>query len=433
MAEKTVIYWVSRALRTVENPALIHSQQLALEHGHRLIVVFNLYPDFPCANLRNMDFLLQGLVEMSQKLKRFNIPLLLLEGDAEKNFLELMATQDVYAIITEHQVLKPVLNAQDRVRARCGENGVSFRTINTACVVPVEIASPKMEYAAKTFRPKIMGVYQEYLQPIPTLIPHPQEIKEDVFDDVQYQSLLRKYPQWHTITKSTMIPGEDAALRQLDTFIRESLMNYDRRNEVDANGQSKLSAYLHFGMISPVKMIRDVEASGHPNAGLFVEEAMVRRELAENYCHYCKDYDSLDGAWGWAKATLQQHQSDPREYFYTFEEFRDAKTHDKLWNYCQKQVVETGYLHSYLRMYWAKMVLFWSKDARQAVETLIRFNDTYFLDGRDPNGYTGILWSVAAVHDRPWFDKPVHGLIRAMGSEGTLRKTKLKLEEEKIV
>jgi len=174
-------------------------------------------------------------------------------------------------------------------------------------------------------------------------------------------------------------------------------------------------------------MIRDVENSHHENAPLFIEEALVRRELAENYCHYCKDYDSIQGAWTWAKNTLNQHINDPRDYIYTQHEFENALTHDELWNMCQRLVREDGYLHSYLRMYWAKMVLNWTETPQKAIEILIHLNDKYMLDGRDPNGYTGIMWSVAAVHDRPWFDRPVIGLIRAMGKDGTLKKTKIKL------
>jgi deoxyribodipyrimidine photo-lyase len=180
-------------------------------------------------------------------------------------------------------------------------------------------------------------------------------------------------------------------------------------------------------MLSPLKMIRDVENSQNVNAPLFVEEALIRRELAENYCHYCKDYDSLDGAWTWAKNSLLKHLNDPREYTYTLDQFEKALTHDILWNKCQNMIIEDGYLHSYLRMYWAKMVLLWSETPEIALETLIYLNDKYMLDGRDPNGYTGIMWSVAAVHDRPWFDRPIIGLIRAMGKEGTLKKTKIKL------
>ena len=427
--KKTVIYWVSRAIRIHENPALFYAQELALREKMDLLCVFNLYPAFPFANTRNMDFLLKGLAEMAGKLKQYKIPLLLVEGEAKKTFVSLMAEYDVATIVTEHQVLKPVLRAQDDVRALCGSKGISLQTVNTACVVDVRFASPKCEFSAKTFRPKIMGQYRNHLTKLPEVTKHPQAIMKRSFTSSDVQEILDTHTEWPKLSLSSLVPGEDAGLTRLSEFIENGLSNYDRRNEVDAGGQSMLSAYLHFGMISPVRMIREVEATGHPNAPLFVEEAMVRRELAENFCHYCKEYDSLDGAWDWAKTSLLRHRDDARPYTYDYETFAKAKTHDPLWNYCQRRVVKDGYLHSYLRMYWAKMVLLWTIDAQSAVQILIRLNDTYFLDGRDPNGYCGILWSVAGLHDRPWFDKPIHGLIRAMGKEGTLRKTKLDLNQ----
>jgi deoxyribodipyrimidine photo-lyase len=428
MDNGTVIYWVSRAIRTQENPALRFAQAFALANHHDLIVVFNLIPDFPYANLRNMDFLLQGLLEMSKKLNGYSIPLLLTEGNPEDYFEKSMMQKSVRAIVSEHHVLKPMMQAQDHVRSLCARNDIPFFTINTSCVVPVEVASPKLEYAARTFRPKIMMKYRDYLTDAEPLADHPQSIADDrTFDDDQYRDILARYPMWKCISRSRLVPGEDAAISQLRRFISDGLANYDRRNEYESLGQSMLSAYLHFGMISPVQVVHEVEASHHANAALFVEEVMVRRELAENFCHYCKDYDNLEGAWMWARNTLRNHKNDPRDYIYSRDEFEHAKTHDELWNFCQNQIVETGYLHSYLRMYWAKMVLLWTPDAQTAISVLIYLNDTYFLDGRDPNGYTGILWSVAAVHDRPWYDKPIHGLIRAMGKAGTLKKTKLKL------
>lgn len=428
MDRKTVIYWASRAIRTQENPALHFAQKYALQNNHAFLVVFNLNPDFPYANLRNMDFLLRGLLEMTNKLRAQSIPLILVEGKAEENFAKLMKERTVAAMISEHHVLKPMMLVQDRVRALCAFNEIPFFTLNTSCVVDVEIASPKLEYAARTFRPKIMAKYKDYLTKIQPLVQPTQTLPEfHVFDEAQYQDILSRYPRWNTVSRSSLMPGEDAANLRLRQFLKDDLSKYDRRFEYDLHAQSMLSAYLHFGMISPVQVVREAEESKHPNAPMFVEEVLVRRELAENYCHYCKDYDKLDGAWTWAKNTLRQHKNDPRDYNYAFVDFEAAKTHDELWNFCQTTVVNTGYLHSYLRMYWAKMVLLWTPDAQTAIDILIHLNDTYMLDGRDPNGYAGILWCVAGVHDRPWYNKPIHGLIRAMGKEGTLKKTKLKI------
>jgi len=424
---KHVVYWISRALRTIENPALIAAQQEALQRQEPLVLFFNLYPDFPNANTRNMDFLLKGLAKVSEKLKAHHIPTIFMEGDALVNLQKLHDQLDISLLITEHNPLRPVKSVHQNVGDWAASQSIRFIRVNTACVIPVWDASPKLEFSAKTIRNKLMSRYEGYLTPSVPVIDHPYTSSIDsVFTTVDAQNALSDR-SWPTLSLSELIPGEDAANRVLEDFIRHKLDAYDRRNEIDSQGQSHLSAYLHFGMISPVKMIRDVKNTNHPNAALFIEEAMVRRELAENYVHYCENYDSFKGAWPWAQASLNAHRDDPRPYLYTLTQFEQAQTHDELWNACQTMVLKTGYLHSYLRMYWAKMVLLWSESPEEAIRILIHLNDTYFLDGRDPNGYTGIMWSVCAVHDRPWFDKPIHGLIRAMGKDGALKKTKIRI------
>ncbi len=426
MKQKTILYLVSRAIRFKDNQALYTAQKKALNQNAQLICLFNYYPNYPYANLRNMHFLLSGLLEMSQKLNKHNIPLLFRQGNLIENINDLRNDFDITNIITEQHVLKPILKAHDLLSEYCYSNMIEFLKVNTACVVPVDETSLKLEYAAKTIRPKIMSKYKSYLLNFYPIQIHPQSINIESFNQIQFNNFFTQN-KLEELSLSKLIPGEDAANAQLQHFIEHGLKNYANRNEYDSQGQSYLSAYLHFGMLSPLKMIRDVENSQHENAPLFVEEALVRRELAENYCYYCKDYDSIKGAWTWAQNTLNQHINDPREYTYTLEQFVKAETHDDLWNFCQMKVVTDGYLHSYLRMYWAKMVLYWTNTPQDAIDLLIHLNDKYMLDGRDPNGYTGIMWSVAAVHDRPWFDRPVIGLVRAMGKDGTLKKSKLKL------
>jgi deoxyribodipyrimidine photo-lyase len=422
---KPVVYWTSRALRVRDNPALSYAQHLALEKKAPLKVVFVVYPQFSYANERNMHFLLSGLKEMQGKLKRLNIPLDCILQDPVEYFNK--HTQDFEAIVMDHHVLKPVIKTQKRVIEHAQTMNVKTYVLSVAPVVPVEVASPKLEFSARTIRPKIMGQYKAWLQESEPVIAHQFNDENLEISDIDVESIINAHPHWKQLKRSTLKPGEDEAYKQLEHFINKGLQHYGERNEIDSQGQSYLSAYLHFGMISPKVMISKVEATQSPHAPLFVEEALVRRELAENYCHYQKNYDSLDGAWEWAKTTLLEHVHDPRQFEYELETFEQAKTHDALWNHCMQTMIETGYLHSYLRMYWAKMVLYWTKHPEDAIKILIHLNDTYFLDGRDPNGYTGIMWSVAGVHDRPWFNRPITGLIRAMGLEGTLKKTKIRL------
>ena len=427
MKHATVLYWVSRALRTHDNQAFHQAQQIALNQNAQLIVLFNYYPKFPHANRRNMDFLLKGLAEMSDKCAKLNIPLFFRVGNIIDHLEILNQTFDIQHIITEAHVLRPILAVQALVSNWAYAHQVRFIKVSTATVVPVQDASPKLEFAARTFRPKVLKKYKDYLNNDYTLVSHPQQITlEDRFKISDIESFYASNPLKH-LSISKLVPGEDAAIQQLNIFIQNGLAYYDRRNQIDAKGQSYLSAYLHYGMLSPIKMIRDVLNTQHSNSELFIEEAMVRRELAENYCFYEPNYDKLEGAWSWAIETLKKHEFDERPYLYTLETLEKAQTHDDLWNHCQRHIVEEGYLHSYLRMYWAKMVLLWTKNASEAIAILVYLNDTYMLDGRDSNGYTGILWSVAGVHDRPWFDPPIFGLIRTMGKDGSIKKTGIKL------
>ena len=332
MKQKTILYLVSRAIRSKDNQALYTAQKKALNQNAQLICLFNYYPNYPYANLRNMHFLLSGLLEMSQKLNKHNIPLLFRQGNLIENINDLRNDFDITNIITEQHVLKPILKAHDLLSEYCYSNMIEFLKVNTACVVPVDETSLKLEYAAKTIRPKIMSKYKSYLLNFYPIQIHPQSINIESFNQIQFNNFFTQN-KLEELSLSKLIPGEDAANAQLQHFIEHGLKNYANRNEYDSQGQSYLSAYLHFGMLSPLKMIRDVENSQHENAPLFVEEALVRRELAENYCYYCKDYDSIKGAWTWAQNTLNQHINDPREYTYTLEKFEKAEAHDDLWNF----------------------------------------------------------------------------------------------------
>jgi len=424
-----VIYWMNRAIRIEENLALLSAQQIAKRLQSVMEVVFIVQSHFEYANYRNMHFMLHGVVEVATKLSEYNIRLRVIEGEPIDVIKDLMARETISALVTEHHVLNPFVLVHKELENICHQNGIKFFRFNTANVVEVWEASPKLEFGARTFRPKIMSKYRNYLGIDQSIVTQSQSSnKFPVFNKQDVQKLLSNNLGWQKLPISKLIPGEDAASNQLIIFIENGLKQYHIRNQFYSNGQSMMSAYLHFGMISPRKVIREIELTKHVNAALYVEEALVRRELAENYCFYCSNYDSLEGAWPWAVETLQAHEFDNREYIYSLEDFESASTHDDLWNFCQKQVIETGYLHSYLRMYWAKMVLYWTKNAQDAITILIHLNDKYMLDGLDPNGYAGIMWSVAGVHDRPWFNQPIIGLVRSMSKKGTLKKTQLNIK-----
>jgi deoxyribodipyrimidine photo-lyase len=220
-------------------------------------------------------------------------------------------------------------------------------------------------------------------------------------------------------------PGEAAASFALKDFLENRFERYtEDRNNPNSNALSNLSPYLHFGQISAQRVALTVQQffRDHPSTEAFLEELIVRRELSDNFCYFNTEYDSFNGFHDWAKETLNQHKKDKREFTYSLKEFEQAKTHEDLWNAAQKEMITTGKMHGYMRMYWAKKILEWSKSPEEALRIAIYLNDKYELDGRDPNGYTGCAWSIGGVHDRAWAERPIYGKIRYMNRNGAARK-----------
>jgi deoxyribodipyrimidine photo-lyase len=227
-------------------------------------------------------------------------------------------------------------------------------------------------------------------------------------------SLLREEPS-----------GTGAARRRLRAFVDDELLGYaERRNKPELDATSRLSAFVHFGQLSPHEILAAVRASEAPAADVaaFVEEFVVRRELACNLVRWNPLAAQLDGAPDWARRTLAAHAADPREARYDDDELAAGDTHDPLWNAAQRQLLERGHMHGYLRMYWAKQVLLWREDPADAFDVTLRLNDRYSLDGRDPNGITGVAWAIGGTHDRPWTERAVFGTIRSMTLRSTGRK-----------
>lgn len=230
-------------------------------------------------------------------------------------------------------------------------------------------------------------------------------------------------------------PGEDEALRVLQSFITRKLDRYEtERNDPLKDCQSNLSPYLHFGQISPQRVALEVKRSSasEPAKEAFLEELVVRRELSDNYCYYTPNYDSFEAFPEWARKTLNDHRADRRSYLYSQEELETGATHDDLWNAAQRQMTIRGKMHGYMRMYWAKKILEWTASPEDALSVALHLNDRYELDGRDPNGYTGVAWSIGGVHDRPWGERKIFGKIRYMSYNGCAAKFNVKRYIEEV-
>ena len=422
MAPGAIIYWMSRDQRLADNWALLYAQEIALERKVPLGIIFCLVPEFAGATFRQYEFMLQGLEQIEMGCRKLQIGFALLLGEPEENLLRYAAKHRIGAVVTDFTALR--INRKWKM-ALAKQLPVPLFEADSHNIVPCLQASNKLEFAARTIRPKIHRQLSHYLTDFPKLKRHPIPWS-DSDSPVNWTAARKSLKVDRSVAEvATFASGEKAAAKTLQRFIASKLSHYDRdRNLPHLDGQSNLSPYLHFGQISAQRVAlelqrNDPDAAAHES---FIEELIVRRELSDNFCHYCEHYDSFAGFPAWAQKTLNEHRSDLRQFVYTREEFESAQTHDQLWNAAQMEMTLTGKMHGYLRMYWAKKILEWSAAPEDALATAIYLNDRYELDGRDPNGYAGIAWSIGGVHDRPWANREIFGMVRYMSYQGCARK-----------
>ena len=416
-----VVYWMSRDQRVDDNWTLLFAQQLALEKKRNLVVIFTVVPKFLSATLRQYDFMLKGLMDVEKNLNKFNIPFSLLSGNPANEILKFVKDFNASVLVSDFDPLRIKRSWKIKISRKIN---IPFYEVDAHNVVPCFYVSQKKEFGAYTIRPKIHKNLPEFLDDFPRL----KKMR-------YYESISSDSVNWEFVYKSLKVnknikpvnwlkPGENQAQKILKKFIDNKLNQYYKfRNDPNSNYLSNLSPYLHFGQISSQRIALIIKGMGnHPSRDSFLEELIVRKELSDNYCFYNTDYDSFKGFPDWAKKTLNEHSKDDREFVYSLDEFENAETHEDLWNAAQKEMVNKGKMHGYMRMYWAKKILEWSKSPEEALKIALYLNDKYELDGRDPNGYTGCAWAIGGVHDRAWSERPVFGKIRYMSRNGAKKK-----------
>ena len=424
---KGILYWMSRDQRVQDNWSLLYAQKIALKQEVPLHVCFCLLPTHLGATYRHYYFMLEGLKEVERELKELNIPFHLMIGPAGLRVPEFVRQHQIGGLITDFSPLRVARTWLDDIKKAMPPN-VPIVQVDAHNIVPCWHASDKLEYAARTIRNKINSKLDEFLTEFPPLVNHKPNgsLKEwpnavdwtKCYDSLKCDTNVKKV-DWAA-------PGYTAGIEMLDSFIKQRLRIYDdERNEPNKNALSNLSPWYHFGQISVQRCILEVKkySSKHSKSvQAYMEETIVRRELADNFCYYQPNYDNFEGAYDWAKQTLTLHTKDKRQHLYTLDDLDNFRTHDRLWNAAQIQMRVEGKMHGFLRMYWAKKILEWTESPQQALEFSIYLNDRYQLDGRDSAGYVGCMWSICGIHDQGWAERPVYGKIRCMTYDGCKRK-----------
>ena len=415
-----ILYWMQASQRAEYNHALEFAINLANQKRLPVLVYFGLTDAFPEANERHYYFMLEGMKEVKESLNKKGIGIVIERCSPEVGAVKLAKKASLLICDCAYLKIQKKWREQVAKLIEC-----PLIQVESDVIVPVETVSNKEEYSAATLRPKLQRALPQYLASLDQQIPVIDSTKLD-FESYDIADIPRAVSELiidHNVKASPLYHGGTAeAKRRLQESIEHKLAKYEElRNDPNEDALSNLSPYLHFGQISPLYIASEVGRYGGSNSDAFLEELIVRRELSMNFVHYNTHYDSYLGLPKWVRQTLSEHQNDARQYLYTREGLEQARTHDLYWNAAQREMVITGKMHGYMRMYWGKKILEWTATPQEAFETALYLNNKYELDGRDPNGFTGVAWCFGK-HDRPWARRPVFGNVRYMSAEGLKRK-----------
>jgi len=429
-----ILYWMQQSQRAVWNHALEYAIELANHSGQSVVVVFGVTDRYPEANLRHYTFMFEGLMETRQTLARRGIRMVIRVGHPPDVAVEV--SNRASAIICDRGYLR---HQKEWRRELAAAVDCPVIQVESDVVVPVEAVSEKAQYAARSIRPKIQRLLDRYLMPIEPRPLRLDSLKMKFKDDVR--DLGGGFMERLNIDRSVPAVSEhfrggtSRAVTQLWEFIRNRLPTYHTNsNQPQAENVSYLSPYLHFGQISPVYIALKILKAPSLLADAkeaYLEELIIRRELAINFVEYTPAYDSYESLPNWAKQTLKRHRGDQREYQYNKKQLEAADTHDPYWNAAMKEMVHTGFMHNYMRMYWGKKILEWSKTPETGFKTTLALNNKFFLDGRDPNSYTGVSW-IYGTHDRAWSERAIFGKVRYMAASGLERKCDIQGYVDKV-
>lgn len=418
-----ILYWMQQAQRAHDNHALEWALREANARSLPLAVVFVLTPGYPQASRRHYRFMLSGLAETQAAIEKRGIPFFWRLGEPVESVAAL--ARDAALLIVDKGYTRP----QVAWRAALPQAlPCPIIEIESDVVVPVAVASPKREYSAATLRAKLLPQLERYLVPLKSTklnVESSRLVLPGSRERLDPNSLCPQLSPGPSEAALPLPAGFAAAKARLDHFCRVLLPSYaEHRNDPLSAATSMLSPYLHFGQISPLTVALRAKREDPALTAEFLEELIVRRELAINYVHYTPDYDRYGALPAWAQATLAKHAKDRRPYVYDYESLCQGRTHDPYWNTAQGQLVREGRMPGYMRMYWGKKILEWSATPEDGFANAILLNDRFALDGRDPNGYAGVAWCFG-LHDRPWQERPIFGMVRYMNAAGLRRKFRM--------
>lgn len=412
-----VLYWMCTAMRVDENPAL----DIAIHTANRLSIPLLVYQGlsnrYPFASDRHHTFILEGARDVQQQLKKKGIPYIFhIDGTSRVPALKILANMSSL-IITEDM---PTPHLRSWTQKLSNNTDTAFWKVDTACILPMSVSTKRYERAFR-FRDDFkinrnnriswewLPPTLEHTTPLPTLPIAPVDLQS-----TNLSELVAQCPIDHTIPPvRDTTGGSKAGYQRWKKFIQHGIEAYHyKRNDPNAHGSSRMSAYLHYGQVSPFRLAREAARKKGKGAEKYLDELLIWRELSYHWCDKTSNPQSLKALPQWAQTTLSQQSSTVRFQKQPWETLLRGKSPSHLWNLAQQSLLRHGELHNNLRMTWGKMLHQWTDSPEQTLRWLLDLNNRLALDGRDPSSYGGLLWCLG-LFDRPFPPvKSLYGTVR---------------------
>jgi deoxyribodipyrimidine photo-lyase len=456
-----VLYWMTAFRRPVWNFSLQRAVEWASQLQRPLLVFEALRCDYSWASDRLHAFVLQGMRDQVRYFQNTSVayyPYVEPHVGAGRGLLRSLAKQACVVVTDDF----PCFFLPRQLAAAALRTTVRLEAVDSNGLLPLRAARQvySRAFSFRAFLQKSLPAHlrslpdpEPALRSLPTLARLPEEVERRwpalyCETDESLVKRLAELPIDHGVPMAAARGGRLAALDCLTKFLEQNLAQYaELRNHPDENVASGLSPYLHFGHLSVYEVFdRLMKQDGWTTAKLadrsrgaregwwgasatvesFLDELVTWRELGYNTCWQQANYDQYESLPEWAQLTLKKHRKDRRAFVYSLEEFEQAETHDPLWNAAQRQLLQEGRIHNYLRMLWGKKILEWTQRPEDALQIMIQLNNRWALDGRNPNSYSGIFWTLGR-YDRAWGpEREIFGTVRFMSSENTARKVRLR-------
>ena len=416
-----VVHWMRTAIRLDECPTFDTARLAANSLGVPLLVYHGIDERYQYASYRHHRFLLEGAADVADRAESLRVDHLVhvsREGSRGPYLVDLAKESGL--VVTDMVDLQPWKRWAEKVSEVC-----CLIEVDSHCVLPRPVFGKSLDRPFKfrkatgnemrarvgrnwpIVRDEVRRMPESWSPPF-----EPVDVRLELSKDGGAELLSKCEIDPTVVAVTGVTGGSSCAVEHWENWCDSGIRSYHlkRNNAALSDGVSRMSPWIHYGMISTTRMVRDASAIGGKGAEKFLDEMLVFREHAQHHVHSKDNPDDWANIPGWAITSWNDRSPEVSEL--STIQLERGRSGDPLWDSAQTGLVRHGTMHNNVRMTWGKAFAGWREDAEEAMQLALEMNDRFALDGRDPNSIAGVQWCFG-LFDRAFgpFD-PIMGKVR---------------------